>query len=72
MHIFARFLPLPFFVLLSFFFLFLNLNRIANRLKLSHDVSLETKVHPEFILRHRFSLLVVGSTQCGKTSQDED
>ena len=36
--------------------------------KLSNDVSLETKAYPEFYMfRHKFSLLVVGPTQCGKT-----
>ena len=35
---------------------------------MSNDVSLETKGYPEFYMfRHKFSLLVVGLTQCGKT-----
>ena len=38
---------------------------IVKRPKFTDDVSLETKAYPEF--RHKFSLLVVGPTQCGKT-----
>ena len=40
---------------------------IVKRPKLTNDVSLETKAYPEFMFRHKFSLLVVGPTQCGKT-----
>ena len=40
---------------------------IAKRPKLTNDVSVETKAYPEFMFRHKFSLLVVGPTQCGKT-----
>ena len=40
---------------------------ILKRPKLTNDVSLETKAYPEFMFRHKFSLLVVGPTQCGKT-----
>ena len=40
---------------------------IVKRPKFSDDVSLETKAYPEFLFRHKFSLLVVGPTQCGKT-----
>ena len=34
---------------------------------MSNDVFLETKAYPEFMFRHKFSPLVVGLTQCGKT-----
>ena len=34
---------------------------------MTKDVSLETKAHPEFMFRHKFSLLVVGPTKRGKT-----
>ena len=40
---------------------------IVKRPKFTDDVSLETKAYPEFMFRHKFSLLVVGPTQCGKT-----
>ena len=40
---------------------------IVKRPKLTNDVFLETKAYPEFMFRHKFSLLVVGPTQCGKT-----
>ena len=40
---------------------------IVKRPKLSNGVSKETKAYPEFMFRHKFSLLVVGPTQCGKT-----
>ena len=43
------------------------LHCIAKRPKLTNDVSVETKAYPEFMFRHKFSLLVVGPTQCGKT-----
>ena len=36
---------------------------IVKRPKLTNDVSLETKAYPEFMFRHKFSLLVVGPTQ---------
>ena len=40
---------------------------IAKRHKWTNDVSVETKAYPEFMFRHKFSLLVVGPTECGKT-----
>ena len=40
---------------------------VVKRPKLSNDVSLETKAYPEFMFRHKFALLVVGTTHCGKT-----
>ena len=40
---------------------------IVKRPKLTNDVFLESKAYPEFMFRHKFSLLVVGPTQCGKT-----
>ena len=43
------------------------LHCIAKRPKLTNDVSVETKAYPEFIFRHKFSLLVVSPTECGKT-----
>ena len=39
----------------------------AKKVKLSHDVSLATEPYPDFMLRHKFSLLVVGPSQSGKT-----
>ena len=42
------------------------LHCIAKRPKLTNDVSVETKAYPEFMFRHKFSLLVVGPTECGK------
>ena len=39
----------------------------AKRPKLSHDVSTATEPYPDFIFRHKFSLLVVGPTQSGKS-----
>ena len=40
---------------------------IVKRPKLSNNVFLETKAYPEFMRRHKSSLLVVSPTQCGKT-----
>ena len=43
---------------------------ITKRPKLTNGVSVETKAYPEFInvvSRHKFSLLVLGPTECGKT-----
>ena len=40
---------------------------IGKRPKLTNDVSLETKAYPEFMFRHKFSLLVISPTQCGRT-----
>ena len=40
---------------------------VAKRPKLINDVSVETKAYPEFTFRHKFSLLVVGPTESGKT-----
>ena len=34
---------------------------------MSNDVFLKTKAYPEFMFRHKFSLLVVGPTRCGET-----
>ena len=39
----------------------------AKKVKLSHDVSLATEPYPDFMFRHKFSLLVVGPSQSGKT-----
>ena len=39
----------------------------VKRPKLTHGVTLTTEAYPEFMFRHKFSLLVVGPTQCGKT-----
>ena len=39
----------------------------AKRPKLSQDVSMQTEPRPDFMFRHKFSLLVVGPTQSGKT-----
>ena len=36
---------------------------IAKRPKLTNDVSVETKAYPEYLFRHKFSLLVVGLTE---------
>ena len=38
----------------------------VKRPKLTHGVTLTTEAYPEFMFRHKFSLLVVGPTQCGK------
>ena len=43
------------------------LHCITKRPKLTNDVCVETKAHPEFMFRHKFSLLVVGPTERGKT-----
>ena len=40
----------------------------GKRVKLSHGVSLETEPYPDFMFRHKFSLLVVGPSQSGKTA----
>jgi len=40
---------------------------VAKRPKFTADVSLTTKAYAEFMFRHKFSLLVVGQTQSGKT-----
>ena len=40
---------------------------VAKRPELINDVSVETKAYPEFTSRHKFSLLVVGPTESGKT-----
>ena len=34
---------------------------------MSDDVSQETKAYPEFTFQHKFSFLLVGPIQCGKT-----
>ena len=39
----------------------------AKKVKLSHDVSLATEPYPDFMFRHKLSLLVVGPSQSGKT-----
>ena len=39
----------------------------VRRPKLTHGVTLTTEAYPEFMFRHKFSPLVVGPTQCGKT-----
>ena len=39
----------------------------VKRPKLSNNVFLESKPYPEFMCRHKSSLLVVGPSQCGKT-----
>ena len=40
---------------------------IAKKPKLTNDVSVETKAYPEFTFRQKFSHLVVGPTESGKT-----
>ena len=39
---------------------------IAKRPKLTNNVSVETQAYAEFMFRHKFSLLVVSPTECGK------
>ena len=45
-----------------------NIVSTGKRVKLSHGVSLEAEPYPDFTFRHKFSLLVVGPSQSGKTA----